>query len=519
MVLSAKVSDPDAGDALEAEFATWTVGDPAARQTVRWPVGADGKIAGQVPDWYRTDGTYAFTARAHDGSASSEETAPCYLTVDRTLPAEATVASTDYPSGSKPAGGYQQPGNFTFTSTSPDVVAYKYRFEADWVTVPAPEPGAPVTVTLTPTRTGGNSVAVHALDRAGNHSPYMYYSFTVFEDRPRVFSATYQDFGMNDRGGIGVPGDFDLASNLTDVAGFTYSFNDGEEQTVAAADGKARISFTPTSGGHNVLKVRSTSSTGEVSPVREYRFMVDDGPIIVGWSPGFRVGSASTVNVKPRLPGTVEYSYWFTTWHDTTTPPVTVAAAADGTGAFTWTPDKAEYKAVNVRSRDAQGHESITRFRDISVDGAAPAVFRSGGDNPGKAGTFTFSTTMENPLEYEYRAHGVQQVVPAGPDGKATVSYTPPFADYFSMSARARNASGAWSSWGSTSWEVTDRPVIASDDFPHQGTVSWRTGTFTFQSQQLGAVEFEYELDGVLRTVAADANGTARIEWTPVRTG
>lgn len=520
VVLGAKVTDPDAGDVLEAEYATWPVGDPAARQTVRWPVRADGSTYAQVADWYRAEGTYAWTVRAHDGTASSEETAPCYLTVDRTAPASAAVTSTTYPTG-RSSGGYQKPGDFTFSATTPDVAAYRYRFDGngDWTTVQPAALGGPVTITHVPQQTGDRWVQVHAVDRANNHAWETIYRFTVFEDRPRVFSARYQDSGRNDQGGIGVAGDFDLSSNLADVASYTYSFNGGEEQTVVAVDRRAKVTFTPTRGDHNVLKVRSTSSTGEVSPTREYRFMVDDSPVVVTWSPGFRVGTATTVSVRPRLPGTVSYSYWATDWSDRTTEPLTAPAAADGTGALTWTPDKAEYKSFHVRSRDASGHESVVNFSGISVDGAAPVITRSGADNPGVAGTFSFGTTMENPVEYEYSVNGVKQLVPAGPDGRATVSYTPDRAGYFSFGARARNAAGIWTSWGNHSWEVTDRPVVTSDDFPHQGTVAWRTGKFTFQAKQPAAVEFEYVIDGVTHTVAVGPDATATVDWTPTRTG
>src|ERR671917_472543 len=58
VLLGAKVTDPDAGDVLEAEYATWPVGDPAARQTVRWPVREDGTTYAQAADWYRAEGTY-----------------------------------------------------------------------------------------------------------------------------------------------------------------------------------------------------------------------------------------------------------------------------------------------------------------------------------------------------------------------------------------------------------------------------------------------------------------------------
>lgn len=518
-----KVTDPDPGDVLEAEYATWPVTDPAARQSVRRPVQEDGTSYAQVPEWYRTDGTYAWTVRAHDGTASSAETAPCYLTVDRVLPAAATTTSTTYPPGWDARGGIGVPGDFTFASASPDVAQYRYRFsgQSDYTFVRPAELGGAATVSFTPQNSGSHSVEVYAVDRAGNYASWSTsYQFTVFESRPHVFSGKYPDNGTNWQGGIGVAGDFDFSSNLQDVASYAYRFNDAPEQTVAADQRKARVSFTPAKGDLNVLKVQSVSSTGERSLAREYKFKVDSSPIVT--FDRTMVGSVTTFTLKPRLPGTVEYRYWFTHHDGTTTEPVVVAAGADGTAVSTWTPTNTQVRSLRARSRDAAGTESTESYLELSVNGAAPYMTVTGGAHPEEQGTVAFNTAMENPVEYEYwfsYDYSTRHKVAAGPDGKATATFAPTKTGGQWVIARARNAAGIWSADGSQGFNVTSDPAVTSAEFPSSKTVPWRTGTFKLKSNQPRATEFVYKIDGSERVTPVGADGTATFEWTPVRAG
>lgn len=525
VVFSSKVTDPDTGDALNAEYSTWPVADPAARQSVRSPVQADGISYTQVPDWYQAEGTYAWTVKAHDATSSSDESAPCYLTVDRTLPAAATVTSTVYPPGWTGGGGIGVPGEFTIASTSPDVAQYRYRFSgvSDYTYVSPAQLGGSVTISFTPQNPGSHYLNVDTIDRAGNFAPWSpSYSFSVFENRPMVFSARYPADGTNWEGGIGVPGDFDLSSNLQDVVSYAYRFNDEPEQTVAAnAERKARISFTPAKGDFNVLKVQSVSSTGERSVVREHRFKVDSAPRVS--YDRMRIGSVTTLTLKPRLPGTVEYRYWFTRYDGTTTEPVVVPSGPDGTATSTWTPDVNNLQALQAVSKDAAGTTSTKSYTSIYVDGAAPSITVTGGAHPEELGTVKFSTSMENPVEYEYWLsydRATRYKVAAGPDGKATGTFTA--GDVTGgqwVIARVRNAAGFWSVEGSQMFGITNHPDVTSADFPTWPTVPWRKGTFKLKANQPRATEFVYTIDGVKHVTPVGADGTATIEWTPTRAG
>ncbi|MFS8101468.1 hypothetical protein LFM09_30525 [Lentzea alba] len=521
VVFQAKVTDPDPGDVLEAEYSTWPVADPAARQSVRWPVREDGSTTAQVSEWYQTEGTYAWTVRAHDGTASSAETAPCYLTVDRTRPEPATVTSAAYPPGWDPHGGIGVAGEFTFASTSTDVATYRYRFsgQSDFAVVRPAELGGPATVSFTPQNSGTNSVEVYAVDRAGNHANWStFYSFTVLESRPIVFSGMYPDNGTNYEGGPGVPGDFEFSSWLQDVASYAYSFNGDPEQTVAGRT--ATVTFTPTKGDINVLKVQSVSSTGERSLTREYRFKVDSAPRVA--IDRAKVGSVSQITLTPRLPGTVEYRYWFTHRDGTATEPVIVPAGPDGTATSAWTPTTDKIDVLHATSRDAAGTVSTETYFSFMVDGVAPYLTLTGAEHPEQQGTITFNTQMENPVEYEYwfsYDRETKHRVAAGSDGKATATFVPPVAGYQHVLARVRNAAGIWSAEGSQAFNVSDIPDVTSAEFPENRTVPWRSGSFTLKSNQPGAAEFVYKIDGVEHTAPVGADGTATFDWTPTRAG
>jgi hypothetical protein len=528
MLFAATVSDPDPGDAISAEFAHWPVADPAAREVVQAPAGENGKVVAQANDWLLpVDGTHAWTVRALDGTAASAETAPCYFTIDRTSPAPPVVSSQVYPRGWTPSGGYGVPGDFTFDSPAEDVVAYEYRFQGfeNWTTVTPTAPGGPVTITYTPARTGYDYVSVRAVDRAGNRGEqYDTYSFEILENRPFVWSDLYSDLYVNPNGGVGVPGRFDFSSNLTDVVSYTYRFDDGPATTVPAdAARKASITHAPTHGGYNTLKVRSTSSTGASSPEREHRFLVDTAPVVT--SEGrMVVGSTTRFLFQPRQANVASYTYWFSRYSGPDTDPVTVPAAGDGTGGFTWAPVASDANSVNalrVRSTDTSGGVSETRYLSVHVDGAAPWIDISG-SSPARPSTLTFTTTMTSPVEYEYwfdHAPTVKYTVPAAPTGPTSVQHTIDRTGTLVVRARVRNAEGTWSAQGGANWWVHDNPDITSTDFPTWPASLWREGAFTFRSNQPGATEFEYRIDDLVALVPVGPDGTATVRWTPTHAG
>ncbi len=182
--LSAKLSDANAGQTLQAEFAirdkaTGTVvatspllsGNPAWTNgaTATWQVSAD-----------LANGTeYEWQVRAKDVSGFGPPTAWTALTVDTTKPGVPFVSATIYLNDGQPHGGASAPDTFTFTpaSGSGDLAAFVYRLDTD-ASATTKATTAPLSVTLSP-RDGQRTLTVQAKDLAGNLSDPNTYVFTA----------------------------------------------------------------------------------------------------------------------------------------------------------------------------------------------------------------------------------------------------------------------------------------------------------------------------------------------------
>ncbi|MFV2099331.1 LamG-like jellyroll fold domain-containing protein [Micromonospora sp. LOL_014] len=90
-----------------------------------------------------------------------------------------TVTSVDYPDDGVSHGGRDVAGEFTFSTSSPDVVAYVYGWSSPAGTTVTVAPGASVTLTLTPPRDGFNALYVYARNEYGRPSPTTRYPFLV----------------------------------------------------------------------------------------------------------------------------------------------------------------------------------------------------------------------------------------------------------------------------------------------------------------------------------------------------
>nr|WP_258544710.1 hypothetical protein [Micromonospora provocatoris] len=518
----------------QADFQVWDVARPDEPQ--QWRDGVDqqnNRVYIQLEDPARQlDGvTYAWRVRVLDGADASPWSATCYFTIDRTGGPAPAVASATYPSGDwdNAGGAVGVAGSFTFTSVSDDTVGYQYRFSGagdEYATVPATSLGGPATVTWTPQDASHHSVIVYALDRAGNWSEPNVYEFWVRETRPSVFSAAYPDWGSNLDYGVGVPGAFEFTSNVPGTESFAWRIDgDGPSGSVATGgDRTATAMIAPTRAGRQTLYVRSVTADGATHPERAYTFVVDNAPRVTGDVDRYVIiGSSLRFHLAPRMPEVTSYLYW-TRDHNGNEPDekTVLPAGVDGTADLTWTATSESTQALYVQSRSADGTLSQPRFISISVSGASPSVTRSGGEVVGSTATFTARTEMVNVAEYEVllnRDPTTRQVLPAAADGTVTFRYTLTKRGYTYVTVVARNAAGVQTTEGGTSWSVTDSPVVVSTDFPSSGSGKFAPGTFTFKPRQIGAVKYTYQMPGAEGTVAAAADGTATITWTPPDAG
>ncbi|HEX5201094.1 MAG TPA: hypothetical protein VFW27_14285, partial [Actinoplanes sp.] len=464
-----------------ADFQVWDTAHPDQPQDWSDRAGAsDGNVLVQLEDPARQlDGvTYAWKVRVADAAGASPWSDTCYYTVDRSGGPAPAVSSEDYPSGDNPSGEIGAAGSFTFTPATDDTVSYQYSFwdgvdsgsSTGEQTVPASSLGGPATISWKPRTSGFTSLTVYAIDRAGNYSEQQYYTFTVRETRPSVFSAAYQNYeGYVDLNyNVGVPGQFDFSSTVADTSSFAWHIDqDGPSGTADAdADGKASVMIAPAKAGHQTLYVRAITRDGAQHPEQAYQFYVDNGPRVTGdVDHGVIIGSSLHFHLAPRTSNVTSYLYANVAGDSSESAKTTIPAGADGTADLTWTADNTNEHTIGVRvqARSADGTLSEARWLSMSVWGAAPTLTRTGGDVAGTTATIKARTDMANPTEYEAVLNNdatTKQVVPAAADGTATFQLPVTKAQYTWVTVIARNAAGVHTDEGSTSWSVTNGPVI-----------------------------------------------------------
>ncbi|WP_433345063.1 hypothetical protein [Micromonospora sp. CA-111912] len=531
-ILTAEVTDPDklepyAGDQVRATFAWWPVDRPAER--TEWTSSgwyAPALIQYTVPSGLLVDGgTYAFVVRAADEHAASGWSPECRFTVDTVRPPAPTVVSTDYPadSGFPGHGGPGIAGDFTFSSAADDIAGFWYG-RSGLTTYAAAGPGGTATVSYTPDRYGPSWLNVQAVDRTGNRSTQTRYEFTVRNTAPTVTDGDPDAW-------LGQPREFTFAPNMTDVVEYVWSLNNGTQQTVAAdAAGTATVTVTPTLV-HNTVHVRSRTRDGVLSGDAGYTFSVRTAPFVTSeqWTfdgmPGAPAGTEGSFTFKPAMADVTEYVYAFD-YGD----PRTVQADADGSATISYTPANAGHHTIEVFSRTSAGVQSASVGLAFYPASIAPTVAsevyprNTTGGGPGVPGTFTFAphSSVTGVTSYVYQFRGEpERTVAANADGTASVEWTPSAYDneyggWTELRVRARTAAGVTTDAQYYSFRVDPQsPLVTSDVFGWQGgAVVGQTGEFVFTAQLPGTTEFVYSFDdGAESTVAAGADGTARVSW------
>jgi hypothetical protein len=525
VVMSGHFTDPDEGDGLTARYELWPVDQPSARRQLEAPVYEGGSGSLLVKSEELTEGTtYAWRVRGDDGTDVSPWSTTCYFTVDRVVPNAPAVTSDVYRTDvSGPQGDIGVPGHFTFSANgSDDVVAYEYAISPfgwnDPKTVTPEHPGGPVTVTWAPTDSGYTYVSAYAIDRAGNRSPSLSANFSVPESRPDVWSVQYPQGWTNLDGGVGIPGVFTFSPmTLDDVVEYQYRLDDGPTLTVPAGDDhKGAATIAPQSGGFHDVYVRSKTASGYVGAERGYHFQVDDMPTVTGADGLILLGAPRTMTLAPRAAGVTSYDYAFGINAGSAGEFKSVPAGPDGTTTITWTPDRADYNQIRIRSRSGTAAPTLERTVYLTIDGAAPTVTVTGGAHPGEAINATFSTRLPGVAQYRYWiGNDGPRTVPARADGTAAVTWTPATGGWQSVWVEASTAAGITTRQGNGSVYVHDEPGITSAEFPEDGTTAGHPGRFTLVANQPGAVEFVYTLDGGEVTLPVGPDGRASFAWTP----
>lgn len=423
------------------------------------------------------------------------------------------------------AGGIGVPGVFDFQSNLPGVVSYAYRLDDGPESTVAAGADRRASVTITPTSGGDHVLRVVSTSADGQVSPPRDYRFTV-DTGPLV--------GGPGMVVIGSVNHFPLTPRMPDVVAYEYWFQDSQNnstpvETIAAGpDGTAELVWTPTTSQEKWLRVRSRDADGTLSTARLKYLSVDGATPDIVRVGADAVNKPGTFTFRTRMRNVSEYTY---TLNSDPTTRTTVPARPDGTAVITWTPMHGGYLRVDVVARTASGIESTAGGTGWFVDDS-PTVTSAEFPRQGRArlipGSFRFASAVPNTVTYEYTFDvGTSFTsLPAGPDGTATLSWTPDRNDTtYGLRVRSRAADGIVSATVQYTFTITSGPDVVSVEYPETRTSGspGTPGTFTFRPGMPDVTEYTYQFryqtgDAEPEvTVPADADGVASITWTPTQ--
>ncbi|MGW5477037.1 hypothetical protein [Streptomyces sp. NPDC004008] len=360
-------TDTTDNSSVSVQYQVWPVTDPTQITTVTRDHAAPGfEAPGQLPSDALTDGqTYAWRAQTVAGGAASDWSAPCYVAIDNTHPANApTVSSPNYPPDTWNPGG--EPVRFTLNANGVgDVTGFEYSWQPDLPVIgtsigdhgiPQPvdpytdpsyftradAPGGSATLSLVPpTGSGPMTLWVRSLDRAYNVSAITSYSFLVSSTAPTVTSdVPSPEFGKPATFTFRPNAALQSTSPVVSYSVHTVGSPDGDKtvDVEAAADGTAKVKLTLDGLYGESLSVTSKSANGWVSDAGSWSTGYDTTPTVASDvypenGSGGGVGVPGAFTFTPKAKGVVSYTYSFNG-----EPEVTVAAGAHHTARVDWTP-------------------------------------------------------------------------------------------------------------------------------------------------------------------------------------
>lgn len=364
-----QVVGQDADEADKRNITTTVAIWPAGRPEERAEFTSDGGNAGRantvrLPDGYLVDGTsYVWQARVGDGAGVSKWSRRCGFTYDATAPSAPTVTSANYPpSGSDQWAPIGEPGIFTFSGNGDkDVVGFRY----SWSSLPV------VGCTLN-SGEYGQMICPEPLsgsDTVRANAPGGTATVVLNPDRDNLVR---------------------LSVRAIDAAGNNSSTVTYEVRVPATTPGVEVVGGSP-EWNHDVL-LRFTPAAGHA--VAEYECVLD--------------GDESR----------------------------RIRSEEDGSGYFSFLASNPFGHTVKVRSRGSNGFESPWRTFQITFPtwpGVRSEVYPSNGQpvgGVGVTGSFVFSppagATDTRAYRYSFsQGDGEEAEVAAGPDGRATVEWTP----------------------------------------------------------------------------------------------
>ncbi|QOV36868.1 hypothetical protein IM697_44200 [Streptomyces ferrugineus] len=385
VVMGIPGSTDTTGDSLVGvRYQAWPVADPTRITTVtRDRVTPGFEAPATLPAGALADGqTYAWQAQTVIGDAVSDWSAPCYVTIDNTRPANApTITSPNYPPDGWNEGG--EPVEFTLSAGGvDDVEGFEFSWQQDLPVIGTdigdqgiPRPvdpyentkyfkradalGGSATLSLVPpTGSGPMTLWVRSLDRAHNGSAITSYTFRVNSAAPTVTPAVPEpEFGE--------PTEFTLRPDPALQAKspvVSYSVrtiggqNDRTFEVAAESDGTATVQLTLDGSYGESLRVTSRSANGWVSDAASWSIGYDTTPTVASDvypenGSGGGVGVPGTFTFTPKVKDVVSYTYTFNNGD----PEVTVPADADHSASIDWTPASDGWYDLTVHATTRSG--------------------------------------------------------------------------------------------------------------------------------------------------------------------
>ncbi|MFJ5309398.1 hypothetical protein [Streptomyces sp. NPDC088350] len=381
-----ETTDTTSTSLVNVRYQVWPVTDPTHTTTVTRAYALPGfEATANLPADALPDGqTYAWRAQTVAGDTASDWSAPCYVAIDDTPPANTPgVSSSNYPQGVRDQGG--SPVEFTLNANGDDdVTGFEYAWQQDLPIagsatigdhgVPrfvdpyddprhftrADAPGGSATISLLPPSgsSGPTTLWVRSLDRAYNGSAITGYSFLLDSTAPTVTPAVASPafdrptrFTFRPDAGL---------QSTSSVVGYSVETIGGQggDKTIdvpAGPDGTASVTLTLDGIYGESLRVSSTSANGWVTDAAFWGISYDTTPTVASDvypenGSGGGAGVPGSFTFTPKVKGVASYTYSVNG-----DPEVTVAAGAHHTASVDWTPAAADDYDLTVHATTCSG--------------------------------------------------------------------------------------------------------------------------------------------------------------------
>jgi hypothetical protein len=325
-----------------------------------------------------------------------------------------------------------------------------------------------------------------------------------------------------DVAGVGLPSTITLSARAAGVTAFGWTVDGGAETRVPAVDraGTGTIVFT----GKGTRTVTAHSYAGDrVAATQTLSVQVSDAPRVTSerFTADSRVvaGQSGTFVLAPASPGVRSFRYDFGDGEQRT-----AEADARGFAVLRWAPPRGGHHTLTVAAVTGGGAVSDPAEYDFPVLDPRPYAWSDAEANGPDA------TGVGLPVRVSMRSdltgvRGFVYTFDGGPERKtgdgssSHAEVVPDRAGKLLFVVRARLADGSLSPATTLPIMVTSAPVVEVEGPYGPRPITGLDATFTVRPGSPDVTGYRYTgPDGEERTVAAAADGTATLTWSPDET-